>query len=98
MSTVHSRFKYSVTCRTEDLAVVYCLRALCDFVLKGQKSQIGWGGTGETEWVSNNRCVTFRFPDPQYRQEFLSEANRLLKGGWSLVATNDNDPAKPRPS
>jgi hypothetical protein len=95
MSSDHMRFKFSITCQTDDIAVLHCLRSLCQFSECSKKKQIGWGGTGEADWRANSGRFTLRFTDPQYRQRFIDEANRLLAGHWSIVKTNDNDPATP---
>lgn len=50
MSANHVDFKYSITCTTNDLAVLHCLRALCQLSEKHAYPQIAWGGTGELEW------------------------------------------------
>jgi hypothetical protein len=96
MSDDHAKFKFSITCQTDDLAVLHCLRALCQYVEKHKNRQIGWGGTGEPSWRENSKRVTFRFTDPHYRDQFINEVNRLLSGKWVKVAISDNDPAKPQ--
>ncbi|MCI0629397.1 MAG: hypothetical protein L0Y44_01935 [Phycisphaerales bacterium] len=61
----YEAFHYSITCETDDLAVVHCLRALCEFAERGQPyPQIGWGGTGEGEWRRNDNQITLRFTEP----------------------------------
>jgi hypothetical protein len=40
----HSDYRFSVTTRTDDLAVVGCLRALADFGQKSGNKRIAWGG------------------------------------------------------
>jgi len=50
MSSDHKLFKFSMTCQTDDLAVLHCLRALCQYAEQHKKPQIGWGGTGKSEW------------------------------------------------
>ena len=96
MSVDHQRFRFSATCHTEDLAVLHCLRALCQFAEQGRKPQIGWGGTGEREWRLNSCKIIFRFTATAYRERFNEEANRLLSKRWRLVAQNDSDPATPQ--
>lgn len=92
----HALYKYSVTCRTEDLAVLHCLRALCQFAERHKAPQIGWGGTGVKEWQANSFNFKLRFTSPEYRTTFLEEANRLLPMRWELIATDDDDPASPQ--
>lgn len=96
MSAEHKKYHYSATCRTEDAAVLHCLRALCQFAEKGSYPQIGWGGTKESLWRSDNGQFTVRFTRPEYREAFLSEARRLLDTHWQLISINDNDPATPQ--
>lgn len=96
MSTDHKRFRFSATCRTDDAAVLHCLRAICQFAEKGVKPQIGWGGTGEREWRSRGGRFIVRFSSSEYRNAFLEEGNRLLAGRWTLLATSDDDPATPQ--
>ncbi|MFH0847789.1 MAG: hypothetical protein V1894_07045 [Chloroflexota bacterium] len=96
MSSDHAHFKYSVTVRTNDVAVLHCLRALCQYAQREGSRQIGWGGTKEKDWQNNQRSVTFRFTNPAYRQDFLKEANRLLAGLWTKISSSDNDPATPQ--
>ena len=96
MSIDHQAFHFSVTCHTDDEGVLFCLRALCQFCENHRKQQIGWGGTGSVEWKSAKGNFKLRFTDKLYRQEFIAEGNRLLSGRWSVVATNDNDPASPQ--
>ena len=37
-------------CRTDDLSVLYCLRALCQWAEEGRYPQIGGGGSTAAEW------------------------------------------------
>jgi hypothetical protein len=90
----YQRCKHSITCFTNDLAVVHCLRALCEFAITGVKPQIGWGGTKAKEWRDAGNRITLRFTTPESRNKFIQEAERLLpKGSWAEVARSDNDPA-----
>ena len=99
MSTDHDRFRFSATCRTKDAAVLACLRSLNYYVMEGvAKRQIGHGGTGWNECRAAGYQATFRFTQPGHRQQFITEANRLLAGHWELVSTDDNDPATPQRS
>lgn len=87
--------KFSATCKTDDVAVLHCLRALCHSAERHRKF-VAWGGTGASRWLANSGEVTFRFTKPEYRAEFIDEAERLLGGHWQLIGTNNNDPAKPQ--
>jgi hypothetical protein len=95
-SLAHEKFHYSVTCHTDDQAVLFCLRALCQFAEQAPMAQIGWGGTKTTAWKKNSHQFTVRFTAPQYRNVFIAEAERLLSGRWSVVSYSDSDPASPQ--
>lgn len=85
---------FSVTCYTDDLAVVHCLRALCQYAEKECRPQIAWGGTTEKAWRRDGRRITLRFTEPLFRDKFLQEAMRLLpEGSWQETGRSDNDPA-----
>lgn len=97
MSARHAEFHYSITIATEDLAVVYCLRALADFSQATGNSRIAWGGTKDDDWRNAGRRVCFRFTNPRYREDFHSHATRLLPAtAWREVARSDSDPATPQ--
>lgn len=97
MPGVHHLYKFSVTCSTPDLAVVYCLRAIAEFSQKEINPRIAWGGTKDVDWQRDGQMVTFHFSRAQNRELFLKTAYRLLgRASWSEVARKDNDPAKPQ--
>jgi hypothetical protein len=89
----YPRYRFSITCLTDDLAVLSCLRALCQWAEKGVYRQIGWGGTTETSWERSGGRATLRFTDAAYRQDFIDKAEQLLADRWSVVEKNDQDPA-----
>jgi hypothetical protein len=60
----YQRCHFSITCFTEDPAVVHCLRALCHFAEDGVKPQIAWGGTKIPEWLAAGKRITLRFSSP----------------------------------
>lgn len=92
----HSKYKFSVTIHTDDLAVVNCLRALSQYSQKTGNNRITWGNTKDADWQAANHKVTFRFTSPEYRDYYLSEIQRLLPPQlWQEVVRSDNDPAKP---
>ena len=96
MST-HVDHRFSITVRTDDLAILYCLRALADYSQETGNTRITWGGTKKADWERGGRCVTFRFSKPEYRTKFNKEADRVLpNNSWSKVRESDNDPATPR--
>jgi hypothetical protein len=93
----HSDYRFSVTTRTDDLAVVGCLRALADFSQKSGNKRIAWGGTTDAYWRRNGHSVTFRFSALEFRECFLREAERLLPLDlWTVSGTRDDDPASPQ--
>lgn len=90
----YQRCKYSITCSTNDLAVVHCLPALCEFTVTDVKPQSGWGGTKAKDWRTAGNRITLRFTTPESRDRFVTEAERLLpKGSCAEVARSDDDPA-----
>ena len=90
-------FKFSVTMRAADLAVVSGLRALSEHCQQTGNKRIPWRGTGEDDWRRSGGRVTFRFTTQQYRADFIAEAKRMLLGTtWSVVDQSDNDPAIPQ--
>ncbi len=93
---IHDRYRYSVTIHSDDLAVVYCLRALSKFSQKTGNNQIPWGGTTDDAWRSSEHRVRFHFDDPKYRDDFRFEGNRLLGGMWLEVDYSDSIPAQRR--
>ncbi|SRR5713101_7632972 len=93
----HAKHRFSITVHSDDLAVVYCLRALAKFSQKTGNNQIPWGGTTDDAWRGAQHNVTFRFDSPEYRSDFLNEATRLLDTSrWTTVSASDTDPATPR--
>jgi hypothetical protein len=96
MSANHAKYHYSITCRTPDATVLHCLRAIAQCVEKGKYPQIGWGGTTRESWAKNSNEFTVRFTEPNYRSDYITEANRLLSGHWSQISMQNDDPASPQ--
>jgi hypothetical protein len=94
----HDQYKYSVTIHSDDLPLVASLRGLAWFSQRTGNKQIAWGGTKGPEWEQNGHRVSFHFSHPNYRENFLKEAARLLPAGWEKVRESDTDPAKPQKS
>jgi hypothetical protein len=93
----HAEFHYSITIKTDDLAVLHCLRSLSQYAQKSGNKRIPWGGTKESDWRSHDHCGKFHFTSPLYRRDFLAQLERLLpKGLWEKVKENDSDPATPQ--
>lgn len=91
----YDRCHYSITCQTDDLAVVHCLRGLSQHNVKTRHRQIAWGGTAEKDWQASGNCITLRFTAPEQREAFVCDATRLLlQGSWQEVARSDSDPAR----
>jgi hypothetical protein len=83
-------FKYRVTIRTDDLAVLCAIRGLVHCSQKEGPVNTSWGGTGEQHWRDANHQVTFKFSRQQYRASFLADAARLLPSQWSKVSEDDD--------
>lgn len=93
----HADYKYSITIKSDDLALVNCLRSLSQYSQQSGNNRIPWGGTKDQDWKRDGYSVTFRFTTPEYRLGFVTEARRLLSASlWSVVRENDNDPAYPQ--
>ncbi len=90
----YERYHFSATCKTSDFAVLHCLRSLCQWAEEYRKPQMGWGGTTKTKWEKSNGQLTLRFTDLAFRQNFLDKAHELLGGRWTLVMTDNDDPAE----
>jgi hypothetical protein len=95
-SPSHAQFRFSVRCHTDDSMVLACLRALCHVCEEHPHPNIGWGGTGLADWKGSEHTVKLRFTQPRFRERFIKEAERLLRGHWAVVDQNDNDPASPQ--
>ena len=94
---VHSTYRFSVAVRSDDLAVVNCLRSLAQFSQKTGNNRLPWGGTKDDDWKRDGNTVTFRFTSPSYRNGFLAEARRLLPVDlWHVAGERDDDPARPQ--
>ena len=79
-------YRFTVTLHTDDLAVVYCLRALADLCQETGNTRITWGGTRKVDWERSGNRVTFRFTNAEYRANLLSEARRLLgEENWTVI-------------
>ena len=90
----HSEYRFSITIKSDDLAVVNCLRSLAQHSQQKGNKRIPWGGTKDIDWKRDNHLVTFRFTTPEYREGFITHAKRLLPQElWSIAGKSDNDPA-----
>ena len=95
--TGHIAYRFSVTIRSDDLAVVNCLRSLAQYSQNAGNNRITTGGTTDTAWQRDGHTVTFRFSTPSFRQGLLAEARRLLPADlWLVVGQSDDDPATPQ--
>ena len=54
-------YRFTVTIHSDDLAVIYCLRALADFYQKTGNTRTTWGGTKKKDWASNGNRVSSKF-------------------------------------
>ena len=93
MSDDYARCRFSITCHTDDLAVVHCLRALCQHSVKGVRPQIAWGGSSALNWKSSGNRITLRFTTTSQREAFVRDANRLLGNHWEETGRSDKNPA-----
>jgi len=94
MDDDYKRYHYSATFHTDDEAVLHCLRALCQWAQRDERSpNIGWGGTGKAQWQAQGNKATLRFTSGKRRKEWIEKARVLLPSQWNLIGTNDNDPA-----
>jgi len=95
--SLHKDHKFSITIHTNDIAILYCLRALADYAQKTGNTRIAWGGTTKNNWKSNNNTITFRFTKSDYRVGFIKEVNHILSSNsWKIVGESNNDPAVKR--
>ena len=89
----HAEFHHSITCESDDLPVIYCLRGIAEFAEKRAPTHVAWGNTGDDYWEEDGNRVTFHFSDSEYRQIFRDVANDILRERWKEVAAHDEDPA-----
>jgi len=93
----HALFHYSITIKTNDEAVLHCLRSLSQYAQQTGNKRIPWGGTKRGDWERDGYSVTFHFSSLEYRNIFLNEVSRLLSNDlWKKIGENDNDPAVPQ--
>jgi len=70
------RYPYMIRVKTDDEAVLYCLRAISMYAqAQGDKKSRGnvykvWKGTGGDEWEDSDGEVTFRFTSLDRRNLF----------------------------
>ena len=96
-TTTHSDHHFSIQVQTNDLAVLYCLRALADYSQEKGNTRITWGGTSREDWRRNNNRVKFHFSEDKYRARFVAESKRVLpEGTWQVIKQSDSDPAIPK--
>jgi hypothetical protein len=96
MTTTFADHKHSVTYHTNDLSIVFCLRALSKYAQKLGNQQIAWGGTKKKDWLASGKRVTLRFSCAAYRTGFNHDVARLLPPLLvQKVAESDSDPAQP---
>lgn len=95
----HSNYHYSITIKTDDEAVLHCLRALSQYAQINGNKRIPWGGTKKEDWNREGHRATFHFSKTEYRDNFTKEIKRLLSENlYKIEKTNDNDPAEPQNS
>ena len=94
----HALYHFSATLQTSDLAVLHCLRALCQYRAGGPYPQIGWGGSTHAHWETTGGTFAVRFTSAARRESFVEDARRLLPGLWRELSRSDADPATPQRS
>lgn len=92
MSDRHENLPYTIVCETHDAAVVFCLRALCEFA-DGRSDLAPPTAAPSGAWSTSGGSLTFRFGDGRNRALFLGEATRLLPGKWVRLAMTDGENA-----
>ena len=94
--TTHVDHHYSITVHTDDVAILYCLRALADLAQASGNTRIAWANTKRSDWEAANHQATFHFSHPSKRVDFAAATGRLLPARqWAVVAQSDSDPAVP---
>jgi len=86
-----AQYGYSITVETQDIAVLFCLRALWQYAERHPAAPADRDGVTTDEWRLGDGRVTFLFSNPYNRSDFLGEATRLLAGKWTRIATSDNE-------
>ncbi len=87
-------FRFSLTVRTDDLALVHCLRALCHYCEASSHKAAGTAGAKQSDWDDGGHRVVFRFSTHGCRTMFHEQLERLFpRDLWKIVAQNDHDPA-----
>lgn len=93
----HAEYHYSVTIKTDDEAILHCLRALSQYAQFTGNKRIPWGGTKREDWERDDHCATFHFSKPEYRVIFIKKASCLLpRTLWEKIEEKDNDSAIPQ--
>lgn len=89
--TQYEKFRYSITCRSSEEAVLHCLKALADYAEGGGHKNTSCLEASMAEWNRPDR-VTLRFTSPDNRSEFRRIARELLGGRWAEYDARDDDP------
>jgi glycyl-tRNA synthetase alpha subunit len=85
-------YHYSITVHTDNLAILYCLRALSMYAQRTGNLYKPWKKASKDSWEQQHHDVPLHFTSAQFRQDFEQAANEILAGRWSKVGENDNDP------
>jgi hypothetical protein len=93
MTDNYEKKHFSVTGRTQDFAVLHCLRGLSEWAEELHPRNVTWGGTGEAEWRNSKGQFTFHFSDPSFREKFIMRGQELFPCLWEVVRTRDDHPA-----
>lgn len=69
---------HTITVKTEDITILYCLRSIAHLSQETGNTQIPWAGTTRKIWIEQGNKVVFRFTDEKYKNKFINEAKRIL--------------------
>ncbi len=91
MTLAREDYKYAISIKSQNLAVIYCARALADFSQKTGNTRIAWAGTSKDAWRRDGHVVTFHFSRPEYRDGLVTELRQLLpENAWLEQGRSDN--------
>lgn len=89
--TQYQKFRYSITCRSSEEAVLHCLKALADYAEGGGHKNHTCLEASMAEWNRPDR-VTLRFTSENNRSAFSKLARELLGDRWAQYDARDDDP------
>jgi hypothetical protein len=84
--------RFSITCRSDDEAVIRCLKALADYVERRRPDGRPGGAVAERE--PREGSIRLLFTHPDYRASFVKLATDLLGSRWIVCGESDDDSAR----